>query len=190
MKKLGIPIFFLILISFCPLAADTSIQFRADAFFPTSNHVRKIFGDDGASYGVEASTSMMGCFDGWFNFDWYQKHGRSIVGCQCKGDSTKMEIANFSFGVKIPYLICDCFAPYLGIGPSFSKVWLQNKTQCQRKNASKWACGGVVKMGIHYYFCEFLFLDFFVDYLYQPVFFHKRVEVGGFKTGGGMGVIF
>lgn len=186
MKKLY---FLFILFTISVLAADTSLEVRADAFIPTSKPFRKIYGDVGVSYGVEAS-ACMGCFDGWINFDWFQEHGRSHTEPGCKGDSTKIEIANLSFGVKLPYLVCDSFAPYLGIGPSVSKVYLKNKSHCFHEKVSKWAVGGIAKFGVHYYFCDCMFLDLFVDYLFLPVYFHKRVDIGGFKTGAGIGVLF
>jgi hypothetical protein len=69
-------------------------------------------------------------------------------------------------------------------------VHLKNKSQCTHQTVSKWAVGGVLKTGIYYTVCERIFIDFFVDYLYQPVSFHHRVDVGGFKTGVGVGVKF
>jgi hypothetical protein len=198
MKKFSLPIFFLILLNFCfSLSAETKLEVRADAFFHASKLFRKIYGDVGASYGVEASTTL-GCwenFEGWVNFDWYCEHGRSHVphhnkSEKCRGSPTRIRIPNFSFGVKYVYQTCGCFAPYIGVGPSFSRVRLKNKSFCTHEEVSKYAYGVLGKVGVYYYFNRCTFVDVFVDYLYQPVHFHKQIDVGGLKTGLGVGVIF
>ena len=42
--------------------------------------------------------------------------------------------------------------------------------------------------GIEFFFN--LLLDVFVDYLYQPVHFSTRIDIGGFKIGAGIGYKF
>lgn len=197
MKKFSIPIFFLILLNFCCLAAESRVEVRADAFIPSNKLFREIYGDVNASYGIEASAGLIDCFEGWVNFDWFSKDGRSHVERNesdiegCGHDSTRAEIANFSFGLRLPYDLCSSFTPYAGIGPSFSRIWIKNKGLCHSKEA-RWACGGIVKLGVYYDFCNCFFLDVFVDYLYQPVNFKHRhhVDIGGFKTGAGIGYRF
>lgn len=198
MKKLYFPFFFVLLLNFCMLSAESSVEVRADAFIHSSHLFRKIYGDVGASYGIEASTSVYDCWEGWVNFDWFNKHGKSHVektgaGSDldvCKGNSTRVDIANISFGVRYPFDLCSCFTPYVGIGPSFSWIGLKNKSFCSHDKESKWAFGGIAKFGVYYYFCDCMFLDVFVDYLYQPVHFHRNVDIGGFKTGAGIGFRF
>lgn len=196
MKKFYVQaIFFLILLNFCSLTAETTVEVRADAFFPASKLFRKIYGNTAASYGVEASTNFnnccecLNCWDVWANFDWFSKHGESA---NCNSRHTRVKIANFSCGIKFPFHLfeCDSFVPYAGIGPSFTRIWLKNKTQCSKENHSKFAFGGIAKFGINYYFSNCMFLDVFVDYLYQPVHFHHEVNIGGFKTGAGIGMRF
>src|SRR5690349_11335225 len=127
--------FFLVLFNF--LAADTSVEIRADAFIPTSNLFRKIYGDAAPSVGIEVSTSILDCYQGWVNFDWLTKRGHSHVKrdhidteFDCGSDRTRIDIANISFGIKYPFQNCDCFSPYIGIGPSFSNVWVKDNGDC------------------------------------------------------------
>ncbi|HEV8051792.1 MAG TPA: hypothetical protein VGP47_04795 [Parachlamydiaceae bacterium] len=198
MKKIYLPVFLLILLNFSLLSAESSVEIRADAFIHSSKLFRKIYGDVGTSYGIEASTPLVNCFDGWVNFDWFTKNGRSHVDKSegngnseaCRGNTTKVRIANFSFGLKFPYEFCGSFSPYVGIGSSLSRINIKNKSFCCHNKSSKVAFGGVVKLGIYWRFFECMFLDVFVDYLYQPIKFHKRVDVGGLKTGAGLGISF
>lgn len=171
------------------LAAQTSVEVRTDAFFHSSELFRKIYGNVGVSYGVEASTELMNCWclDGWANFDWFSKKGESTG---CEGDSTRVHIGNISFGVKYPFQIYNCLTAYAGLGPSFSRIWLKNHSNCTKEKQSRFVCGGILKTGVCYYFYECMFLDVFVDYLYQPVRFHRYVDIGGFKTGAGIGIVF
>ncbi len=164
----------------------SSFAFRSAAFFPLSDRFREIYGDAGVDYQLEASTKIYGCCDAWVNFDWFSKHGKS-VGLH---DSTRISIGNTSLGVKFPYRISKTWTIYVGIGPSFGRIWLKNKSYCPPHHISKWAYGGVLKTGVDFFFTEHLFLDVFADYLYQPTNFKTHVDVGGVKVGAGLGVKF
>ena len=120
----------------------------------------------------------------WGNLDLFSKPGRSVG----LGNSTKINIANTSVGIKLPFQYSEEISPYIGIGVSFSRVWLKNNSFCGEEKASKFAVGGVLKTGIYYFLTESVFLDVFIDYLYQPVHFETDVDVGGLKTGMGIGV--
>ena len=91
---------------------------------------------------------------------------------------------------SFPYQLCEQFIPYIGIGPSFSRIWLKNKPRCSHDTISKWAVGGVLKTGVYYCINRYVFMDIFVDYLYQPVHFEKHVDIGGVKVGLGIGAKF
>lgn len=163
-----------------------SIQIRTDAFFHSSNRFREIYGNVNPSYQLEVSRKIKNAFETWVNFDWFSKHGSSIG----FSDPTKASIANISFGIKFPYLINQYFKVYTGFGPSFSKIWLNNRSQCSHEKLSKSAFGIVLKFGSCYFITRRIFLDLFVDYLYQPVQFDTDVDIGGVKTGIGLGFKF
>lgn len=195
MKKTLINLcFILFLCNFYSLCASTIVEVRSAAFFHASQKFRRIYGNVSGCYEVEASTTLCGCYDGWVNFDWFRKHGKSIG----MKNSTRCDINNTSFGIKINYSLCnpfylpccDALIAYAGLGPSFGKIWLKNRSHCRHEKKSKCVVGGVFKCGIQYFFNCYLFLDLFVDYLYQPVQFHERVDIGGVKLGAGLGVHF
>lgn len=175
-------------LSFCPLFAkhQGSVEIRSAAFFPSSELFRKIYGNIGASYQLEISTMLNGSSIGWINFDWFSKHGTS-VGFH---DPTKVSIANISLGFKFLHPFSEQFIPYFGIGSSFGKIWLKNQSQCGHERVSTLAIGSVLKTGIYYFLHKQTFIDVFVDYLYQPAHFETNVNIGGLKTGVGLGLKF
>lgn len=171
-----------------PIFADyqSSVEIRGAAFIPASQRFRNIYGDVGPSYQIEASTKLCNCLDGWANIDWFTKNGKSI-GCK---QSTRINIANLSFGIKYPFCICEKYTAYFGAGPSLGGVWLKNDSLCTSKHPSKWAFGVVLKSGINYSITQCIYLNVFVDYLFQPVHFDSNVDIGGLKTGLGIGMRF
>lgn len=166
---------------------SNSVEVRGVAFFPSSDRFRDVFGDVGPGVEVEASTTICNRFNAWINFDFFGRDRHH--GSCCKN---KINMFDFSFGARYIFNTCSCFQPYLGIGPSFSWLNLKNKScigghHTQRKSS----VGGVFKAGVYYYFCNNIFADIFVDYVYQPVHFHHRtVNVGGVRTGLGLGLAF
>ncbi len=152
----------------------------------SSDRFSKIYGNWGASYEVEASTQLPYCIDGWCNFDWFSKHGRS----EGLDNPTRVQIATVSLGVRFPYQFCERFTGYLGIGPTISRIWIKNNSECSRGKTSKLLIGGVLKSGVIYSLCGNIFCDFFADYIYQPVHFETQVDIGGLKLGAGVGIEF
>lgn len=190
MTKIDLKGFFLLLLimNIHPLCAgfQSSVEIRSTAFFHSSERFREIYGKVGVSYQLEASTKLYDYLDGWVNLDRFSRDGKS----EGFNNPTKVRITNISLGVKLPYQFGEKVIAYIGLGPSLSKIWLKNESQCCHENASKWALGGVLKTGVYYFISERVYIDLFVDYLYQPVHFETHVNIGGFKTGAGAGFKF
>ena len=170
-----------------------SVEFRVGAFFPSSKEVRKIYGNTAANYQFEFNTSACCCncfcIQGWTSIDWTTRRG-SVREC----GRTRLDLVNWSIGVKCVKTLCGCMNVYAGVGPAFGGVWVKNHNSCHHnrhhERTSKGTFGVIVKSGIQYYFCHNLFADLFVDYIYQPVHFHRHINVGGLRTGLGIGVSF
>ena len=190
MTKISLKAFFILLLltNIRPLLAESqsSVEIRSAAFFHSSERFREIYGNSGTSYQLEASTKLYDYLDGWTNLDWFSKHGKS----DGFNDPTRVSIVNISLGIKIPYQFSEQFTAYIGIGPSFSTIWLKNESQCGPETVSKLAVGGILKSGIYYFIYRSVFIDVFADYLYQPVNFETHVDIGGFKVGAGIGIKF
>ena len=183
--KLTIGIFFILLgMNSLSLLAESSFELRSAAFFPQNKRFTDIYGDVSPCYEVEISTDAYCCSEGWVNFDWLTKKGHSS-GCH---EPTRVDIANLSFGIKYPYQLTDRISAYIGIGPTFYRIWLKNHGHNFREKATRFAVGGILKIGVIYELTNCVFVDLFVDYLYQPVHFKTHVNIGGLKTGLGIGV--
>lgn len=171
-----------------------SVELRYAAFLHTSKTFRDIYGTINQSFQVEASTPLrlhdlpdLWCgLDLWGNFDYSQKQGKSIFA----GDYTRVRLSTFSAGLKQSYQIDPTVNGYVGIGPSFAIVSLKNRGFFLNEDFSKSSLGVVLKFGVNYLLTSQIFIDLFIDYLYQPVRYQDDIDVGGFKPGIGIGMLF
>jgi hypothetical protein len=168
-------------------------EVRVAGFRPASKLFREIYSSWGTSYQLEGAKQICGAYYGWANVEWYKKEGHSIP----LRDKTDIKLIPFSFGLKYVYWINSCLNAYLGIGPSFTWVKVHNHSDFVKRHVTKESYGGVVKLGVHYYFWCNAFLNLFADYNYQPIHFcgHNgnsghHVNLGGWKIGGGIGLSF
>lgn len=182
---------------------ESTIEVRVGAFFPTSKRFRDCYKDVGATYEIEYSFSCDPCCYAWWgNLGYFHDKAfvstndcSSVLGvcsaCTFVRPTSTIDIANLSLGIKFPYYFSECVVGYFGIGPVIGNVWLKNKDSLgDTERTSKVAYGGVAKLGVDYYITQCVFLDFFVDYLYETVDFGDHVNIGGFKTGVGLGFRF
>lgn len=170
------------------LAVGASLEFRSGAFFHSSDRYKEIYGTVSPSYQVEAATHLGCSLDGFANFDWTSQYGCS----EGLNNKTKISIANFSFGVKYPYQFCERFTVYGGVGPSISRIMIDNHDNNRRHNdrSLKTAVGCILKSGLVYDADCNVFLEVFADYLFQSAKYNFRVNLGGFKVGAGIGYRF
>lgn len=158
------------------------VEARAAAFIPTSDAFRRIYGTASAAFAIEAVYKLKNPLFGFANIDWLSKDGRSIG----LHNFTSLKTLNTSFGLKLAHPFWENCYPYIGLGPNISVVWIHNHSHCA-KEQSKASVGLVAKSGLYIVLPKQLFLDVFVDYLYQPYNFSKHADIGGFKIGLGFG---
>jgi hypothetical protein len=184
MKKLLI-IFF----AFLPfiLWGECTSQIRVGYFYPTSHLMRKIYRDGGVEYEAEGSVRLCDRFSFWTNISTFRRDGHSLG----LHDRTTVHLYPFSLGLKYTLPITCQLSAYAGIGPSYSWMKIHDRSSFVRRHTRKYAWGGVAKAGLLYYFCDCYFLDLFADYYYTRV--HKQggsVDIGGLRTGAGLGIIY
>ncbi len=188
MKKIviGIVCFFCVQQFIILSGENNEFKVRAAAFIHSSKLFRRIYKPVGPCVELEYAHCLSEHTDVWANGDYFYSRGRSI-GLKSR---TRINIANFSFGIKYCNQFHECHSVYIGVGPSFGKTWLKNDVFCGCSKISKHAIGAVFKAGVNCDFRRRGFVDFFADYLYQPVHFPQKVDIGGLKVGLGLGVRF
>lgn len=162
------------------------IDGRVSAFFPSDKRFREIYGDCLANYEIEVGKTFCDNYDVWANFGWINKHGKT------EHFHTKTKFDNFNFSIGGRYIFCfyPCLQPYIGLGINKAFIHVHNDSPYVKRKVYKDGIGGVVKLGLYYEPVDYLFFDLFADYLYQRIHFHRNVQTGGFKVGGGIGFNF
>ncbi len=189
MNKLALHCIILVLgfnIAFLSADVETRLELRAGAFIPNSSLYENIYGKLSPNFQLQSTIKCSDCFEYWTNFDWVVKHGHSIG----FNDPTTVNIVNYSLGVNFLYDFGYRSTFYLGIGPSIGRIWVKNKSACLKEKIAKTFVAGVLKTGVYHDLSDYIFIDLFLDYLYQPVHFQKYVDIGGFRVGFGLGVKF
>lgn len=168
--------------------SESSIEGRVAAFIPLDSDFTDIYGHVSPCYQIEISTDLCGSLGLWANVDYmYSKGHLSYCG------SSTIDIANLSLGPKYRWCIGSCIQLYAGIGAVVSWTHLKNKScsdesgYCEKINKSN--IGFIAKSGVVFDLSNCFFADIFCDYSYQPAF-HYRVNIGGIRTGAGIGYKF
>lgn len=178
-------LFFVLALLLCCLPriseAVLSVEIRSAAFFPLSSKYQKVYGDVHPCYEIEINKTLCNCYKAWVNVD--ALHASKKRSC-C--EKTNLDVLNFSLGLKLIRSFCKCLEGYVGVG--IGAAWARIHNHHYSKEYSTSAVV-VAKLGCNYFLKESVFIDLFVDYNYQPAF-RNRVDIGGFKTGIGIGYAF
>lgn len=188
MKKFIISFFAFAVMSqqLCASCDDFHVDGRVSAFFPTGKLMREIYGNCFANYEIEAGQIFAENYEVWGNVGWVSKNGRTSA----LHTKTKFEEMNISLGGKYIFYPHECIRWYAGLGVNAAFVYLHNHSSFVKHHVNKKGFGAVVKTGLYFEPVDNLFVELFSDYLYQKIHFHNREQVGGFKVGGGLGIIF
>jgi hypothetical protein len=168
-----------------------SLKLRAGGFIPSSGRFRYAYRAVGPNVEVESAIKFArDPFELWANVNSFWQRGAHRKEFSCKRVGN---MVNISFGMKFSTRIQGCMEPYIGFGPSFGwlDIWFDNSRSCKNETFNRWALGAVVKSGVMFYITPTVFLDVYLDYIYQPV--HWRdidIDVGGLRSGIGLGVAF
>lgn len=183
---------------------ELRFDIRGAAYFPSGDFIKKHFGNAHACFQLEASVRFMENFALWSNLDWLSRRGdryhfKKPVPSEILifpiNKFRRLSIANWSIGLNYIYDVDEKWTVYTGLGPCFGKVWLNKKGGLATQGKSKLAVGAVFKLGFYWAITEVIFIDFFIDYLYQTVRFNKHINkksinLSGFKPGLGIGMNF
>ncbi len=171
---------------------EGTLQVRAGYFQFTSDWGRKIYGNGAPDIELEGGVRIHPNISLWSNLNYVWKTGHSTA----FANGTHLDLGTLSLGVNLttPFKRSSTLV-YVGLGISGAYVHTKDHTVYLPTNTSKLGFGCVAKLGILTPCIKHFFLNPFFDYYYQPIHTrnsadHSSVDVGGFRTGLGIGYNF
>jgi hypothetical protein len=169
-----------------------TLQMRAGYVGFTSNWFQTIFGHGSLDLEIEGSIKIAPCAFFWSNLNYTWKNGNSTL----YSNHTHLDLAILSTGFNLatPILRSSTLL-YFGLGISGACVHTSDHSSFLPKHTTRFGVGLAAKSGF-FIPCPYrLFLNPFFDYYYQPIHarssgVHSSVDVGGFRTGLGIGYCF
>lgn len=191
MKKLCI---FTLLACSSLQAMDVLVEAKAAYYLPTSHKFRKIYHNGGGMYGLEATTQMWCDLYGFASGSFFYRSGSSL------GEHHKTHITLVPIAAGLKYFFpLDCMDIYIGAGAIANWFHVVDNSPFVIHKTSKWAPGGIAKLGALFNYRSFFF-DLFTDYTYiQQMHFHhtadhkvtrQSADVSGWSIGLGIGYRF
>lgn len=172
------------------------IEFRANAFLPSSGRFRKIYSKSIREFQVETTKEIYCFWAAWANVSWLSDNGQAINA----DDKTRVSIVPISFGLKYFLPITCHLNAYFGLGLAYAFVDIKdniNSKDEEKRRHSDGGFGGITKSGLRYSFDCMMFFDLFADYQFQRVRFSSKhcesnhtANLSGWKLGGGIGYLF
>lgn len=155
------------------------VEARVAYYHPSSNKVRRIYGDGWADYQLEVS-SKLGNLWGIGNFlrNWlcdgsYLRLCAGVSGFSRHGDSigfhnrTNLQLLPVSLGLKY-YVPIGCNTEfYLGGAGCYSFLRIRDHSEYVHEHVRKEAWGGLVQTGVTYSWSEYIIVSAFFDYFFQ-----------------------
>lgn len=190
----------------CATCGWGSLAIKAAAIFPTASNVRNIYGDTLAQFTLEGNLklweSCSGDFYMWVDGSYIYSNGESYIEEEkpetgYDSHHTRLSLVPITLGFKYQYHINDCFDVYLGAGPSYSFLHLQDASKYVHRKTSKNCFGAIVKSGCVYNFCDGFYLEGFLNYAFQrfnirgpknnPHVERHNVDLSNVQLGLGLG---
>jgi len=190
MRIFWVFVFFVPILIYCDHA---SFQLRVGYFLPAAEKMREVFHNGGVEPELEVDGRIYHRLRAWGNFNTFTANAASI-GLK---DPTAIQIYPLSLGLKYQIQFLHALDLYLGIGPTYSFVEIQDHSPYVQENVSRTSWGVVGKSGLIYRFGPSIFFNFFGDYYYGKISRVSRVgvessalNVGGLRTGLGIVLAF
>ena len=171
---------------------DGDLQIRGGYFRFANHSARKIYHQGTPDIELQGDLFFYTFFNPWINVNYVWKEGRSNP----LSNKTELQLATMSLGSNMQFFryrsLLKC---YLGIGFSTAYLHLHDHSTDLPHHMHRWSIGVVGKSGFFVNFYRHLFLDLFFDYYYQPVrttstLSESQINLGGFRTGAGLGYLF
>ena len=162
---------------------------RGAYFFFTDGTNREIWDDGTIDLEIENTYWFTNYYSTFQNINFIWKDGASSF-----GTPVSIDMATISIGVKEFFsIVPSLLNGYLGFGFTCGLVWTNNKSEFI-PNHYFWASPGIVgKSGLILFAKSKVSIDIFFDAYYQPIWsgaLNSYTDMGGFRTGVGMGYLF
>lgn len=144
----------------CPLE-NWAFQVRGAAFIPLKEDLRDIYGSGIPTLEFEGSYSLLK--DKWMQCDQLLLWG-NVGWTSGSGHHTKMNLVPISIGLEYQLHFARYFDFYLGVGPTFSFLRIDNHRGSHDFNRNQF--GLTTKTGFRATFPTNFFIDVFADYYY------------------------
>lgn len=190
--------FFCLFLAISSTVSATLFEVKAGYFFFSDSKMRKVY--DRGGLDLQLCTTHPLCtvtrrweLHAYGALEYFQKSGKSINGNQ----KTSLWAVPVNIGLKPIYTINERMLYYFAVGPRYLYIHQHNHSSYVSKNNSRNGLGFFVNTGFNYLLCNGFVLDIFGEYSYAKIRFHaksgsysRRIQVGGFTFGGGLGYEF
>ena len=162
---------------------------RAGYFFFTDGTNREVWDNGTIDVELENNYWYTNRYSTFQNINFIWRDGTSSF-----NTPVSINMATISLGIKQFFpIIKDYFNAYLGFGFTCGLVWTNNESNFI-PNHNFWASPGIVgKSGLVFFTERAIMFDLFFDVYYQPIWtsaLDSYTDMGGFKTGLGIGYLF
>jgi len=180
------------LLPFSLYSLQWTLEGRGGYFRFANSTAREIYNGGTPDVEIEGLVFIHRYFTPWVNANYVWKKGRS----EGLSDKTTLKMGTLSLGSKILFPKLDSrVRGYLGMGCSGEYVHLHDHAEYLSSKTIRWGVGAVGKSGVLIDIKQKILLDLFFDYYYCPIktrhsLSADSLNLGGFRTGGGIGYTF
>lgn len=171
-------------------ALEGDLQVRGGYFRFADHTVRKVYRQGAPDIELQGDFFLHKLFNPWVNFNYVWKEGKSDP----LNNRTQLKLGTLSFGSNLQVCFHRRSLFYLGVGLTTAYLHLSDHSDFLPHHTVRWSAGVVGKSGLLVNLDRFLFNVFF-DYYFQPVsprstLDESFIDLGGFRTGVGLGTFF
>jgi len=172
----------------------STIDFRGAYLRPNSSRLRDIYGEAWFDFGIEGNFALSNYFLGWLGLDYTFNYGETL----CGNDPTQISIFPLSLGLKAATRY-NRIQPYIGVGPKFFWVWIENDSTVLIQKVNFFTVGGVAKIGSHFFIRDTFAFSIFADYSFAKKKFSSNpnsniirdnLDLSNVMVGASLGAYF
>lgn len=174
--------------------AKPVLEVKAGYFFFSDALMRKIYDNGGLDVQISGSYPRWRWLQIYGSVEYQELHDRSLNGHQ----KTLIWIIPVSLGLKPVIKISRKIQYYFTLGPRYFFLHQHNDSSYVKRNLSRRGLGGFVNTGCNFFPRRHLLIDVFWEYSFEWTHVHsfnnnvyrRKIQVGGFSFGGGIGYSF